>query len=112
MLNTTLYAHAVYTVVSLKNSNGETPKDVAIRFAHVGCAALLAKGDGSAQDCITDGESGTFPDKPTPKALARVREKVDELQRLLGAAKTRFRQLGGELPEDREMELMKIGHQQ
>lgn len=93
---------------SLRNNNGETARDVAIRFAHIGCAALLATGKGSDQDSFDlDGDT---PDKPTPKALARVKEKVDELQEQLGAAKTRFRQLGGELPEDREIELLKEGH--
>lgn len=64
---------------------------------------------GSEQDEYQD-ETEFLPDKPTPKALARVREKVDELQEQLGAAKTRFRQLGGELPEDREIEIMKQEH--
>ena len=86
---------------------------MAIRFAHIGCAALLATGKGSDdQDSFDLDRRGDTPDKPTPKALARVKEKVDELQEQLGAAKTRFRQLGGELPEDREIELIKEGHKQ
>jgi hypothetical protein len=86
---------------------------VAIRFAHIGCAALLATGKGSDSHNYFDlDEGGDTPDKPTRKALARVKEKVDELQEQLGAAKTRFRQLGGELPEDREIELIKEGHKQ
>lgn len=83
---------------------------MAIRFAHIGCAALLATGKGSDQDFFD--LNGETPDKPTPKALARVKEKVDELQEQLSAAKTRFRQLGGKLPEDREIELMKEEHKQ
>ena len=70
--------------------------------------ALLAKG----MNFDSDEECGEIPDRPTPKALGRAREKVDELQELLGAAKARFRQLGGELPEDRELELMKDEHKQ
>ena len=97
--------------VSIKNNNGETPRDVAIRFAHVGCAALLVAGTGSDQGlCDLDGDEGATPDRPTPKAVARAREKVEELQELLGAAKGKFRQLGGELPEDRELELTKEEH--
>ena len=58
---------------------------MAIHFAHVGCAALLATGKGSDQDSFDlDGDT---PDKPTPKVLARVKEKVDELQEQLGAEK-------------------------
>ena len=85
---------------------------MAIRFAHIGCAALLATGKGSDGQDSFDFDGGDILDKPTPKALARVKEKVDELQEQLGAAKTRFRQLGGELPEDREIELIKEGHKQ
>ena len=85
---------------------------MAIRFAHIGCAALLATGKGSDGQDSFDFDGGDTLDKPTPKALARVKEKVDELQEQLDAAKTRFRQLGGELPEDREIELIKEGHKQ
>ena len=62
-----------------------------------------------------DGFDGNceFPlDKPNPKALARAHEKVDELQELLDAAKIRFRQLGGEIPGDREKEMMEHEHKQ
>ena len=103
--------HTASCTVSLRNNNEETARDVAIRFAHVGCAVLLATGRSSECKDFYDLERDT-PDKPTPKALARVKDKVDELKEQLSAAKTRYRQLGGELPEDREIELIKGQHKQ
>ena len=43
-------------------------------------------------------------DLPT---VERAKEKVEKLKDLLQLAKTRFRELGGELSEDREIELLK-----
>ena len=49
-------------------------------------------------------------DQCSPQALARAQEKVEELQRLLGIAKTHYQQLGGELVEDSESRQLEMEH--
>ena len=94
--------------VKIKNNSGDTPKDVAKQNAQQGCLALLSKIDRSAAGNDEKYENGI--DHPTSQAMARAGEKVEELQRLLDQAKTQYQQLGGELPEDRESELLKAEH--
>ena len=97
--------------VKIKNNSGDTPKDVAKRYAQLGCLALLSTIDRSSADSDSDDEKCEKSiDRPTAQAVARAGEKVGELQRLLDTAKTHYRQLGGELPEDREIELLKAEH--
>ena len=88
----------IFCTVSLKNNDGETPRSLAIRFAHVGCISILAaNGYGvefSEEECEDD-EDGR-------QMLSSAQEKLEELQKLLDTAKARFRQLGGELPDDKE----------
>jgi len=49
-------------------------------------------------------------DQCSPQALARAQEKVEELQRLLGIAKTHYQQLGGELVEESESRQLEMEH--
>ena len=49
-------------------------------------------------------------DQCSPQALGRAQGKVEELQRLLGIAKTHYQQLGGELVEDSESRLLENEH--
>ena len=49
-------------------------------------------------------------DQCSPQALAQAQEKVEELQRLLGIAKTHYQQLGGELVEDSESRQLEMEH--
>ena len=97
--------------MSLTNNQGETPREVAIRFASTGCIALLAP---EAPPTGGDGEwlgEEAERDQPSPLSLQRAKERVEKLVDMLQEAKTRFRDLGGELAEDREIELLKKEHQ-
>ena len=94
--------------MSLTNDKGETPREVAIRFAKAGCIALLgpkAPPTGEAWQ----GEEAEL-DQPSPLSVERAKERVEKLAESLQTAKNRFRELGGELPEDNEIELLKEGH--
>ncbi|XP_064394153.1 ankyrin repeat domain-containing protein 42-like [Halichondria panicea] len=96
---------------NIQNSSGDRPKDVAKRYAQLGCLGLLTATDNDPLDNDSEDEKiAQIVDTPTPQAVTRAGEKVEELQRLLNMAKTHYRQLGGELPEDRELELMKVEH--
>lgn len=96
-------------VVSLTNDKGETPREVAIRFANVGCIALLAPKAPPSKEAW-QGEEAEL-DQPSSMSVERSKERVEELIGSLQAAKDRFRQLGGELPEDNEINLLKKEHQ-
>ncbi len=102
-----LYPHAV----NIRDNAGDRPRDVAKRYAHLGCMALFTATDNNPLDNDSEDENiAQIIDTPTPQAIARASEKVEELQQLLKIAKTRYRQLGGELPEDREIDLIKADH--
>lgn len=97
--------------VNIKDNSGDRPRDVAKRYAHLGCLTLFTATDNDPLDNDSEDENiAQIIDTPTPQAVARASEKVEELQQLLKMAKTRYRQLGGELPEDREIELIKADH--
>ena len=49
-------------------------------------------------------------DHPSPQALTRAQEKVEELQKQLEMAKTRYQQLGGELEEESQIKLLEKEH--
>lgn len=93
--------------VSLTNDNGETPREVAIRFANAGCIAILAP---TLSGEAWQGEEAEL-DQPSSMSVERAKEKVEKLIESLQTAKDRFRELGGELPEDNEIELLKREHQ-
>lgn len=98
-----------FHAVSLTNDKGETPREVAIRFASTGCIALLApKTPPPGEEW--QGEEAEL-DQPSPLSVERAKERVEKLIAMLQTAKTRFRELGGELPEDNEIELIKLDHQ-
>ncbi|XP_022084879.1 ankyrin repeat domain-containing protein 42-like [Acanthaster planci] len=112
--------------IHIQNSAGETPLEVATRFAQLACVKLL-KGDESDSDegpadyAVADednedkiarlsadhgtgeGESIPLTGKQKEEARGRALKRVEELERLLGIAKQNYHQLGGRLDEDREM---------
>ena len=97
--------------MTLTNSKGETPREVAIRFGQTGCIALLAPPappPGSGKEW--EGEEAEL-DQPSTVSVGRAKERVEKLIESLQTAKLRLRELGGELPEDREIELLKADHQ-
>ena len=95
--------------MSLTNNKGETPREVAIRFASAGCIALLApKTPPPGEEWL--GEEAER-DHPSPLSVQRAKERMEKLMDMLQTAKTRFRELGGELPEDNEIELLRRDHQ-
>ncbi|XP_038069458.1 ankyrin repeat domain-containing protein 42-like [Patiria miniata] len=111
--------------IHIQNSAGETPLEVATRFAQLACVKLL-KGDESDSDegpadyAVTDednedkiarlsadhgtgeGESIPLTGKQKEEARGRALKRVEELERLLGISKQNYHQLGGRLDEDRE----------
>ncbi|NXU20370.1 ANR42 protein, partial [Pardalotus punctatus] len=105
----------------ITNDAGETPKDVAKRFAHLAAVALLTTrtGDNSSDEELdannvkffemhgVEGSTDTKEDLALDKAEkknARVRayHKIKELQRLLEIAYSNYRQLGGITEEERK----------
>lgn len=95
--------------MSLTNDKGETPRAVAIRFASAGCIALLApKAPLSGGEW--HGEEAEL-DEPSSLSIERAKERVEGLLDRLQTAKMRFRELGGELPEDSEINAIKREHQ-
>ncbi|XP_033104382.1 ankyrin repeat domain-containing protein 42-like isoform X2 [Anneissia japonica] len=113
--------------VHIQNSGGETPADVASRFAQLACVKLL-KGDGSDSDEDPGAADGDDADDGGEEKLARraadhgnegssmklskakkqegrgrALKRIEELERLLVIAKKNYNQLGGQLEEDREL---------
>lgn len=115
--------------IHIQNSAGETPMDVANRFAQLACVKLL-KGDDSDSDeeaadynnaevhqdmvarmAADQGLEGEMlPQSPQQKEEARGRslKRIEELERLMSIAKQNYRQLGGRLEEDREIRKKEI----
>ncbi|KFP29484.1 Ankyrin repeat domain-containing protein 42, partial [Colius striatus] len=107
----------------ITNDAGETPKDVAKRFAQLAAVELLAQrsGDSNSSDEELDannikfferhGVEGSTDNKgdltldEAEKRDARIRayHKIQELQRLLGIAYSNYRQLGGITEEEKKM---------
>lgn len=88
--------------LTIVNSAGETPKDVARRFGRLACVSVLG-GDSGNEDLIDEGAQDLEPTEPQSKAEAkgRAKRKMDELKRLLDVAKMNYQQLGGKLEEDK-----------
>ena len=80
---------------------------MAERFSKINCAALLLPHlpaqEGEAEELGKD--------DPSAESVERAQKKVRMLQGKVMAAKIRLRQLGGELAEDSEIELLKNEHQ-
>ncbi|NXG40967.1 ANR42 protein, partial [Psilopogon haemacephalus] len=105
----------------IKNDAGETPKDVAKRFAQVAAVDLLTKitGDSNSSneeldasnvkfferhdvEGSTDGKEDLTLDKEQKKnARIRAYHKIQELQQLLEIAYSNYRQLGGITEEEK-----------
>ncbi|XP_049679422.1 ankyrin repeat domain-containing protein 42 isoform X3 [Accipiter gentilis] len=107
----------------ITNDAGETPKDVAKRFAHLAAVELLTRitGDSNSSDEELDannikfferhGVEGSTDSKEdltldkAEKRNARIRayRKIQELQQLLEIAYSNYRQLGGITEEEKKM---------
>uniref|UniRef100_A0A663EJU2 Ankyrin repeat domain 42 n=1 Tax=Aquila chrysaetos chrysaetos TaxID=223781 RepID=A0A663EJU2_AQUCH len=106
----------------ITNDAGETPKDVAKRFAHLAAVELLTQtGDSNSSDEELDannikfferhGVEGSTDSKEdltldkADKRNARIRayRKIQELQQLLEIAYSNYRQLGGITEEEKKM---------
>ncbi|KAK3801224.1 hypothetical protein RRG08_010447 [Elysia crispata] len=101
--------------MNITNQAGETPRDVARRFAQLACVKLLGGAGpdeaeelivGSSSDEDEDEEDGSGKKrrkerKSQDNAKGRAKMKMDELERLLEVAKRNYVQLGGSLEEDR-----------
>lgn len=100
-----LYCGAVF----LRNNKGETPCDVAVRFGKTACISLLLP---HASLLAQEEEKKELSeDGPSTESVERAKERVERLQGQIMVAKTRLRELGGELYEDNEIELLKTEHQ-
>ncbi|KAK7090405.1 ankyrin repeat domain-containing protein 42-like [Littorina saxatilis] len=106
--------------VEITNNAGETPRDIARRFAHLACVKLLG-GDPEEETSVVKGSDEEDEDddddddvtsagfrrrggrkkKDSSDAKGRAKLRVDELERLLEIAKKNFVQMGGSLSEDR-----------
>ncbi|XP_059144476.1 ankyrin repeat domain-containing protein 42-like [Physella acuta] len=101
--------------MTITNQAGETPCDVARRFAQLACAKLLGGTSlDEAEELVVGTESEDEEEegdgvkrkarkskKAQDNAKGRAKMKVDELERLLDIAKKNYVQLGGSLEEDR-----------
>lgn len=103
--------------VEIANAAGETPRDIARRFAQLACVKVLGGDPEEDTSVVVGGEEEDSDDdddvaagirrrdrsqkKGKIDAKGRARVRVDELERLLEIAKKNFVQLGGTLSEDR-----------
>nr|XP_039250501.1 ankyrin repeat domain-containing protein 42-like [Styela clava] len=103
--------------MDIQNSNGQTPRDVANRFGQLGALQLLggSESDDSESDYSDEedlplrGLAGDSSDNkgllldPEEKRASRSRAhtKMERIERMLKIAKSNYKQLGGELEEDR-----------
>ncbi|XP_077987625.1 ankyrin repeat domain-containing protein 42-like isoform X2 [Glandiceps talaboti] len=113
--------------VHIMNNAGETPKDVARRFAQLACVKLLGEEDsdsdyedggvgGGEEDeedrderrarryidyGSNDAESIKLSPKQKQEARGRALKRIEELIRLMEISKENYRQLGGRLDEDK-----------
>ncbi|XP_063160809.1 ankyrin repeat domain-containing protein 42 [Candoia aspera] len=108
---------------NIANDSGETPKDVAKRFAQLAAVAYLKNKIGNDSDEELDikdpkffeshGVEGSTDDKgdlnadkqDKTDARERAYQKVEELQRLLEMATSNFKQLGGITLQERQIKL-------
>ncbi|KAL7983101.1 hypothetical protein Chor_010443 [Crotalus horridus] len=85
---------------NIANDAGETPKDVAKRFAQLAVVAYLKNKMGNDSDLEIDVKDETFFEHHE-----RAYRKVEELQGLLEMALSNFKQLGGITPQERQTKL-------
>lgn len=98
--------------VEITNTAGETPRDIARRFAHLACVKLLG-GDPEEDTSVVVGSEDEDDNSATgirrrnrkqdngSDAKGRAKLRVEELERLLEISKKNYVQLGGTLSEDR-----------
>jgi len=105
--------------MEIRNSANETPYDVAVRYAQLACVKILGGDDLDSDSNSTifsddddaplhglagescDNRGLVFDEKSKKASRSRAKRKVEDLERMLDIAKDNFRQLGGELSEDR-----------
>ncbi|XP_064638781.1 ankyrin repeat domain-containing protein 42-like isoform X2 [Lineus longissimus] len=113
--------------MSITNNAGETPKDIARRFAQLAAVKVLGGEDDSDDENAeyggvdadaddvdgeqngisrppagnTEGDGIELTKKQKKMALGRSKKKIEDLDKLLEVAKTNYIQLGGQLTEDR-----------
>ncbi|XP_074657659.1 ankyrin repeat domain-containing protein 42-like [Tubulanus polymorphus] len=107
--------------MGITNQAGESPKDIARRFAQLAAAKLLGGDDDDSEEedsCAapgevddlfsppvggsSEGEGIEFSAKQKRQALGRAKKRIDELGRLVEVAKQNYTQLGGQLSEDKQ----------
>ena len=99
-----------------RNNKGETPRDMALRFGKLECASMLRSHGKFTSGNEDQEEEGRVPeeddreDDPSAESVERAKERMESLQSQFSSAKARFRELGGELCEDNEIELIKTDH--
>ena len=85
---------------------------MALRFGKLECAALLRSHTNIPGQQEEDKKDEVdAEDDPSAESIERAKERVESLQTQFMAAKSRLRELGGELFEDNEIELLKTDHQ-
>ena len=95
--------------MDLTTQSGETPKDVARRFGHLGCLKLLGGGGmDKPEPSHQRSQSDSSQRRTTPKDEERGRAKLkfDELHKQLEIAKKNFRQLGGQFDDDQKRDAL------
>lgn len=110
---------------AIQNSAGETPRDVARRFAQLAAIKVLGGDPLKDEDEAGDGSGiGDFADPPygsteardgvelteqqIQEAQGRAKKKVEDLERLLELAKANYKQLGGTLDDKEKQRLREI----
>ena len=103
--------------MDLATQSGETPKDVARRFAQLACLKILG-GDADKletnqhrQQNESNNQNSRRKLTPKEEERRRARTKLDELQKQVDIAKKNFRQLGGHLDDDQQRETIELDTQ-
>ena len=99
--------------MDLTTQSGETPKDVARRFGQLACLKVLSGGIENIDISVSHQKTEFHRRKLAPKeeALARAKQKYEELQKQFEIAKKNFRQLGGQFEEDNKRETIEYESQ-
>ncbi|XP_003383232.2 PREDICTED: ankyrin repeat domain-containing protein 42-like [Amphimedon queenslandica] len=82
--------------VSLRNSLGETPIDVARKYGKTECVALLGGGTGLETEEMMN---------QSPETLERAQEEIDKLTNALIIARRHYQNLGGSVEDEAEEKL-------
>lgn len=94
--------------VNIRNNAGETPRDLALRFAQLGCSKLLERetiietdeeNHTQAEEEEAALDSVVYTREQKKAAKERAKNKVKEIEKLLAIARANYEQLGGK-PED------------